>query len=146
MSKRPSFADALQQQVGRRLQAVRRAKNFKQERLAAELELSRTTLSNIERGKQRLFVDQVYEAARVLGVGLDALLPPLHDLVEAPTVMVPADDPLPDTSPERLEIAVQTVMRRVDSRERRRRQQGLAGTDGSSSRRSSPARGNPSTG
>ena len=111
--KRSTISDVLQREVGARLQAARQAKGYKQARLAADLGLSRTTVSNIERGKQRLFLDQIYEAAFYLGVGIEALLPPLQDLAPTPAVRMTAEKGLPAGTQKRLTRAVHTVMEQI---------------------------------
>ena len=114
MARKSSIAEALQQEVGRRIQSSRRAQGMKQEQLATALGVSRATMSNIERGTQRLFVDQVYEAASHLGVAVDALLPPARDLASAPAVRTAADDDRVRALPEeRLTQAVTDVLGRA---------------------------------
>jgi transcriptional regulator with XRE-family HTH domain len=56
--------------------------------------VSRTTASNLERGRQRVFLDQLYRAAIVLKIPPSDLLPRI-DLETAKTeVITAADDPL----------------------------------------------------
>jgi len=81
-------------QFGRRLKAAREARAEKQQNLADALHLSRTTVSNLERGAQRVFLDQVYECAIILGADLIELLPGLADVRSKPAVTTSADDPL----------------------------------------------------
>lgn len=59
-----------------------------QDTLAAALDVSRTSVSNIERGRHRVFLDQVYAAARELGVGIHELLPTVDEVF--PTAAVQA--------------------------------------------------------
>ncbi len=52
-------------------------------------------MSNIERGAQRIFVDQLYRAAAILRVDIRDLLPPVETIVQdEATVHAAADDPL----------------------------------------------------
>lgn len=71
-------------------QQIRRARNQRgctQADLAVELGISRTSLTNIECGRQRMLVDQLVRTAEKLGV-------PLADLVPAPqTKTSPASSP-----------------------------------------------------
>lgn len=52
----------------------------RQKTLAARLGLSRTSISNIERGTQRIFIDQLYEAADALKVDVSKFLPTLEEV------------------------------------------------------------------
>ena len=61
---------------------------------AKAMGVSRTTASNIERGHQRLFLDQVYRAAEILGVAIEVLLPAQQPSEQRPVVHAAADDPL----------------------------------------------------
>ncbi len=54
--------------------------------IATALEVSRTSVSNIENGRHRIFLDQVYAAARALRVPVASLLPSEEDLVSSPSV------------------------------------------------------------
>jgi len=53
---------------GRRLAAARRARNFTQAQLAEAVKLSRASVANVEAGKQRVFLDQIYDLAFALGL------------------------------------------------------------------------------
>jgi transcriptional regulator with XRE-family HTH domain len=70
---------------GTRLQNARRERSSSrtnQAALAKHLGVTRPSISNIERGQHRIFLDQVYLAARALGVPLADLLPNLEDVFE----------------------------------------------------------------
>src|SRR5262245_20438422 len=84
----------LQKEFGRRLHDARSDKGDMQKTLALGMGLSRTTISNIECGSQRVYLDQVFQAAHLLAVPVDALLPPLNQVIEAPLIRSSADDPL----------------------------------------------------
>lgn len=67
---------------------------MKQDAFAKEMGVSRTTVSNIECGRQRIFLDQVYRAAAILKVPVSDLLPhPLPD-TDGHAVHTALDDPL----------------------------------------------------
>jgi transcriptional regulator with XRE-family HTH domain len=90
----PDYAIRLAKEFGRRLQEVRIASGMDQQSFAESLAVSRTTVSNIERGTQRVFLDQVYRAAEILGRTPAELLPEgsrPNDL----QVRAASDDPLP---------------------------------------------------
>jgi transcriptional regulator with XRE-family HTH domain len=73
---------------------------MQQDALAVALDVSRTSISNIERGHHRVFLDQVYAAARELGVDISDLLPtmeevfPSSELRTSPDAMVSAQSVL----------------------------------------------------
>jgi transcriptional regulator with XRE-family HTH domain len=87
-------AAAIAQHVGVHLQKMRRSKNIKQEVFADFLGLSRTTASNIERGKQRISIDQLYQAAALFRVSPGDLLPPLQPGKNPTVVLASNDEPL----------------------------------------------------
>lgn len=69
----------LQVAFGRRLQSHRKGR-LNQGALAEALDISRTSVSNIERGRHRIFLDQAYLAARALGLTLSDLLPTIDEV------------------------------------------------------------------
>lgn len=60
---------------GRMLSEIRRRKRISQEMLADELGLSRTSITNIEKGRQPIQLYSLYKIARLLGVDVRELLP-----------------------------------------------------------------------
>ena len=73
---RGNAADQLfYRQFGRMLAEVRRKKDLSQERLADELGLSRTSVTNIEKGRQPIQLHSLYRIARLLGVEIKDILP-----------------------------------------------------------------------
>jgi transcriptional regulator with XRE-family HTH domain len=67
--------DPLYQELGRRLREAREAAQLTQAGLAARVALSRTSITNIEQGRQRLTVDSLVRLAAVVGVDPRQLLP-----------------------------------------------------------------------
>jgi transcriptional regulator with XRE-family HTH domain len=63
-------------EIGTRIKARRRALDLKQETLAQQLGISRGSLANIETGRQKILVDQLYRYAAVLHLRPTDLLPP----------------------------------------------------------------------
>lgn len=110
MSSNKELARILALSVGKRLRKARSDQAITQARLAAALDLSRTTLSNIECGRQRLFLDQAYEAAFHLSVDVQTLLPPLHEIAPIPRIRTPADGSLPAMEQGRLSRALDAVL------------------------------------
>lgn len=62
-------------QFGKHLRLARAAANLSQEQLGTEVGLNRTSISNIEKGRQRLLVHQLPVLAHVLRTTVDELLP-----------------------------------------------------------------------
>jgi transcriptional regulator with XRE-family HTH domain len=60
---------------GRMLSETRRKKRISQEMLADELGLSRTSITNIEKGRQPVQLYSLYLIARLLGTDVKELLP-----------------------------------------------------------------------
>lgn len=60
---------------GSRLRALREEKSVTQEELARRVDLSRTSITNIEKGRQRIMLHQVLELAEALDADLGALIP-----------------------------------------------------------------------
>ena len=81
-----NLSERLQEAFGKRLQEARKLSipRCSQQDLARGLDVTRTTISNIENGRHRIFLDQVYDAARVLNVPLSNLLPELAEVIELP--------------------------------------------------------------
>lgn len=110
MAKKIEIGDALHRMVGERIREARRAQRHEQAWLAAALGVSRTTMSNIEGGRQRVFLDQVYEVARHLHVDVTTLMPRLDDVTPVAAVRTPSDDPLLRGAGERLSRVVSDVL------------------------------------
>src|SRR5688500_623872 len=84
----------LQREFGALLKNARHQAWKGQKQLAGALRLTRTSVSNIERGKQRIYLDQVYEAAHFLRLDIVRLLPPLSTVFPGSDLHEPSDDPL----------------------------------------------------
>ena len=61
--------------LGQLIRERRRGLGLTQERLASQVSISRASLANIETGRQRVLVHQLYMIAEKLDVELVALLP-----------------------------------------------------------------------
>lgn len=102
-------------EFGRRLSKVRREKGWKQVTLGNRLGLSRTSISNIERGDQRVSLELAYQAALILGVSLERLLPTLEEIAPSPGMRVStaSDAPLvPAAEEEALRLVLEVQSRR----------------------------------
>lgn len=66
--------------LGKKVALARRAARLKQNQLAEHVGLSRTSITNIESGRQPVQVHLLVELAGVLGVDLASLLPTPNEL------------------------------------------------------------------
>lgn len=66
----------LYMEVGTRIKNARESAKMTQAQLAAALNLSRTSVTNIEKGRQHLVLHTLYAIANVVGKDLSELLPP----------------------------------------------------------------------
>ena len=89
MSAEHEDVDRFYREFGQRLRNARTAAKISQENLGARVGLNRTSISNIEKGRQRLLVHQLPVLARVLDVSPEDLLPASPSA--GPLAGVPAD-------------------------------------------------------
>lgn len=69
--------------LGKRIREKRLSSGLTQAELAERIAISRTSLTNMELGRQRLLVDQLYKVAEVLNTQPRDLLPAPTELVGA---------------------------------------------------------------
>lgn len=74
-SPRTEASAAFYKQVGKRVKRARLSLGLSQEALAAKLELTRTSITNIEQGRQRVMLHTIMDLAGALGVSLGDLVP-----------------------------------------------------------------------
>lgn len=67
--------DPLYQMFGSRVRALREKRNVTQEELGRRVDLSRTSIVNIEKGRQRVLLHQVVEIADALDSKPSELMP-----------------------------------------------------------------------
>jgi len=103
------LCNRLQKVFGHRLQEERARQGLLQKNLAHAMGLTRTSVSNIERGSQRLYLDQVYQAARALRIDVPALLPNVQQIYDHPMITSVSDDPLPADAVQRAQEIVQNL-------------------------------------
>ena len=70
-----SHPSNLYQQIGKQIQELRRKKGLTQSKLADSLALNRTSITNIEKGRQKILVHTLWDLADALGVSPKNLLP-----------------------------------------------------------------------
>lgn len=64
--------------IGSRIQLLRKEQGLTQEFLAAQVGLTRTSITNLESGKQRVNLETLYDIAEWLDVEIYDLLPRLQ--------------------------------------------------------------------
>jgi transcriptional regulator with XRE-family HTH domain len=67
--------EALYREIGARIRAEREDLGFDQIELAEHIGLTRTSITNIEAGRQRMLIHTLYALADALGVSITCLLP-----------------------------------------------------------------------
>jgi|ERR1043166_9573624 transcriptional regulator with XRE-family HTH domain len=94
---------------------------IRQQALAQSLEITRTSISNIETGRHRVFLDQVYAAARTLGVPILELLPQETEIFspQAQVSIAPGSGITPTEAGELVPI-VEEALKRVSPGTKRR--------------------------
>jgi transcriptional regulator with XRE-family HTH domain len=98
---------AFYREIGRRIRDAREDKHLTQEALALLVSLNRTSVTNIEKGRQQLLVHTLVEIAKALNVAPESLLPqPMPSTGEL-------DELLKDKSPEAQEWIRRTAVDRT---------------------------------
>ncbi|MDP1844941.1 MAG: helix-turn-helix transcriptional regulator [Sediminibacterium sp.] len=64
--------------VGEKVRFQRKKARMDQETLARHVNLGRTTIINIEKGRQRLSLEHAWLTAKVLGISIEDILPPIE--------------------------------------------------------------------
>lgn len=62
--------------IGKKITLYRKDSRLSQENLSKRVELTRTSIVNIEKGRQRPTLEVLYHIAQILGVEIIDLLPP----------------------------------------------------------------------
>ncbi len=75
MTDRAFDRDGFRQEVGVRIKLLRKPRGITQAVLAKQLGLSRTTVANMESGRQSITLDMAWRIAIVLGVTVERLTP-----------------------------------------------------------------------
>lgn len=74
--------DRIYRVFGSRVRELREAKGITQEELGRSIELSRTSITNIEKGRQRVMLHQMVEIADALDEDVSKLMPTGDDADE----------------------------------------------------------------
>ncbi|SRR5258708_17945246 len=105
------FSRRIHEEFGRRLAQSRAGRSLLQQDLGNSMGLSRTSVSNIECGTRAVFLDQVYQAAKAVGVDVRELLPSMEEVFPSVVVHAVHDD---QVSVEFATKALQLVQDRLD--------------------------------
>ncbi len=102
--------------IGKKIRQARKERGLKQDDLARAISFTRASITNIERGKQRVLLHTVCEIAVALAMEPSSLLPTLDDLVGLQGDLFAAqrlEEDLPkDLSPEEREWIHSTITAR----------------------------------
>lgn len=85
----------------------------KQDALAVALDVSRTTISNMERGRHRVFLDQVYAIAKALDTTIDQLLPRFEEVFPLTDVTTSSAAHITDKSMRSVVDLVRTIQEKA---------------------------------
>jgi transcriptional regulator with XRE-family HTH domain len=96
--------------IGERLKRIRVGSGIPQSRLAAAIDHLRTSISNIESGRQRAPLHVLYELCYQLGIELTTILPMDHEVREVRGVAVTLRDSTEELPPNAA-AAVQEILR-----------------------------------
>jgi transcriptional regulator with XRE-family HTH domain len=86
-----NFKTTLYQLIGSRIKTARISAKMNQEDLASSVGLARTSISNIELGRQQVTMSMLYEISQALETDIHALLPTYN---EVNTSVVNSSDPI----------------------------------------------------
>lgn len=97
------LVDRLYKQFGQRLRELRIEAGLTQEEVAERVKLKRTSITNIERGRQHIALHQLYLLASAVGASPEGLLP---DTESANEELLPAEvDSLRAATDDELDLA-----------------------------------------
>lgn len=75
--------DLLYQEIGKRIKSIRKSKGWTQEDLGELVGLTRTSITNVELGRQRIQIHVLYKFAVALGCDERELLPTAKQIVKS---------------------------------------------------------------
>ena len=104
--------DELNAEFGRQLRSLRDKMQLSQEELARASRISRTSIVNIERGRQGVSLGTLYRLASALGLEPQSLLPTVEPRPALPKIALGPDTP-------ETELALLAVVRRIESEDKK---------------------------
>lgn len=93
-------------QLGKRIRNRRKALDLTQDKLAEKLAISRGSLANIETGRQRILIHQLYDFAHALETDVLELLPKMTGETDS---AVKVTLPIPEGTPEKFHGDIQKL-------------------------------------
>lgn len=96
--------EQLYRTIGRRLRERRDSMGVSQGRLAKQVGILRTSVTNIEAGRQRPPVHLLYRLALALNIDVPQLLPDIRELAKPSMVTVEIDGAPPQVPPRTAEV------------------------------------------
>lgn len=78
--------DAFYAEVGRRIAVTRKKREITQAGLAKKISLTRTSITNIEKGRQKILIHTLIEIADILDVKLSDLLPRIKTTIDKESI------------------------------------------------------------
>lgn len=84
----------LYRHIGLAIRQRREALGITQVQLASKVKLLRTSIANLETGKQRMPLHSLYPICAALGIEVTAILPAINEVVKEPSLVlrIDADD------------------------------------------------------
>jgi len=73
-----SFANRIYGLLGKQIRAARQEAGLTQDELAQKVGLTRTSITNIEQGQQRIHIHTLYKIAQVLNKPIADFMPPVE--------------------------------------------------------------------
>lgn len=100
----PIDEKALYRQIGARIRQRRSEIDMTQDELAEAVGLLRTSIANMESGRQRAPVHVLYNVCSALGTEIEALLPSAQEISEQQMVQVRIDGVVKEVPPRTAEL------------------------------------------
>ncbi len=94
----------LYKKLGQQIRQKREAANLTQAQLAERVGVLRTSVTNIEAGRQKAPLHLIYEICAVLQVGIKDILPPLNELAETQNSTIEIGGRLKNIPPRSAEL------------------------------------------
>jgi len=94
----------LYQKLGQQIRRKRELAKLTQAQLAERVDVLRTSITNIEAGRQKAPLHLIYELCAVLQVDIKDILPPLNELVETQSSTIEIGGRLKNIPPKSAEL------------------------------------------
>lgn len=95
--------------VGKSIRSARTQKGISQDKLAKAVRLTRTSITNIEKGRQRILLDTLWQISSILEVTVMDLLPKPQE------TRIPLEDRLPNNVSQEERVWIKEVVENVSN-------------------------------